>query len=488
MVTFDSLCLRMLPNYGNREVIAPGFEELGKRCTRFDNCYAGSLPCIPARREMHTGRENFLHSRWGALEPYDDSMPELLKQSGVYTHLVTDHTHYWEDEGFGYHCRYQSFQFIRGQEGDPVYGKVDTMELQSQVEGRRVPYLRVQDAVNRSHWKEKEDFPQFKTFQSGLDFLKENCQSDNWFLHIETFDPHEPFCAPDEFRVMYGLKTPSDQESDWPDYKQLTDSESFAYLKQYRKENMALVSFCSYHLEKILKAMDQYGLWNDTMLIVNTDHGFLLGEHGWLGKNTGPYYNEIVHIPLFLYDPRYKRQQMVNEELIQTVDIPATILDFFGVQRPDNMTGRAIKDGMREIKREFAFWGLFGGQLNVTDGRYIYMRAPVKEGQPACYTMAGQHFMRSRVQCGKEPYQISMGPVFTFTKGYPLMRIENMGNDFQTEQDKSGNMLFDLKNDPRQEQVIRDDKLEKMFCSILKQWLIQMDAPNELYKFYGLCD
>lgn len=81
-----------------------------------------------------------------------------------------------------------------------------------------------------------------------------------------------------------------------------------------------------------------------------------------------------------------------------------------------------------------------------------------------------------------------MGPVFTFTKGYPLMRIENMGNDFQTEQDKSGNMLFDLKNDPRQEQVIRDDKLEKMFCSILKQWLIQMDAPNELYKFYGLCD
>ena len=224
------------------------------------------------------------------------------------------------------------------------------------------------------------------------------------------------------------------------------------------------------------------------MLIVNTDHGFLLGEHGWLGKNTGPYYNEIAHIPLFLYDPRYKRQQMVNEELIQTVDIPATILDFFGVQRPDNMTGRAIKDGMREIKREFAFWGLFGGQLNVTDGRYIYMRAPVKEGQPACYTMAGQHFMRSRVQCGKEPYQISMGPVFTFTKGYPLMRIENMGNDFQTEQDKSGNMLFDLKNDPRQEQVIRDDKLEKMFCSILKQWLIQMDAPNELYKFYGLCD
>ena len=46
--------------------------------------------------------------------------------------------------------------------------------------------------------------------------------------------------------------------------------------------------------------MDQYDLWEDTMLIVNTDHGFLLGEHGWWGKTVMPMYDEIAHTPLYL--------------------------------------------------------------------------------------------------------------------------------------------------------------------------------------------
>ncbi len=42
------------------------------------------MPCIPARREQHTGRYNFLHRGWGPLESFDDSLPELLKKNGVY--------------------------------------------------------------------------------------------------------------------------------------------------------------------------------------------------------------------------------------------------------------------------------------------------------------------------------------------------------------------------------------------------------------------
>lgn len=53
------------------------------------------MPCMPCRREMHTGRYNFLHRSWGPLEPFDDSMPQTLHQNGVHSHKVTDHHHYW---------------------------------------------------------------------------------------------------------------------------------------------------------------------------------------------------------------------------------------------------------------------------------------------------------------------------------------------------------------------------------------------------------
>ena len=118
MVMYDSLNRRMLPPYGDTTIHAPNFARLAERCVTFDNCYVGSMPCMPARRELHTGRYNFLHRSWGPLEPFDDSMPAILSENGIYTHLISDHQHYWEDGGATYHTRYDSWEFNRGQEGD----------------------------------------------------------------------------------------------------------------------------------------------------------------------------------------------------------------------------------------------------------------------------------------------------------------------------------------------------------------------------------
>ncbi len=120
MVMYDSLNRHFLPNYGNELTKMPNFRRLGEKCVTFDNSYVGSLPCMPARRELHTGRLNFLHRGWCPLEPFDDSMPEILKKNGIYTHLVSDHQHYWEDGGATYHTRYNSWECSRGQEGDPM--------------------------------------------------------------------------------------------------------------------------------------------------------------------------------------------------------------------------------------------------------------------------------------------------------------------------------------------------------------------------------
>ena len=195
MVMFDSLNRHMLPPYGCEWTVAPNFERLAEHTVVFENCYVGSMPCIPARRELHTGRYNFLHRSWGPIEPFDDSMPELLKKNGVYTHLTTDHQHYWEDGGCTYHSRYDTWHFSRGQEGDTWKAEVADPEIPDTPK-KRMPKPWRQDWVNRKYICENEEFPQAKTFANGIEFIRTNHQEDNWFLQIETFDPHEPYFSP----------------------------------------------------------------------------------------------------------------------------------------------------------------------------------------------------------------------------------------------------------------------------------------------------
>ncbi|MCP4357491.1 MAG: sulfatase, partial [Chloroflexi bacterium] len=200
MVMFDSLNRRMLPPYGCDWVEAPNFKRLAERTVTFDNCYLGSAPCMPARRELHTGRYNFLHRSWGPIEPFDDSMPEILKTNGIYTHLITDHPHYFEDGGATYHSRYSSFEFVRGQEGDHWKAHVNppadnpplTRKPSGDTSAEQAGRMWDQDWINRSYMPTPEEQSQTKTFNLGLDFIRTNHQADNWFLQIETFDPHEP--------------------------------------------------------------------------------------------------------------------------------------------------------------------------------------------------------------------------------------------------------------------------------------------------------
>jgi len=155
MIMFDSLNRRLLPPYGCDWIQAPNFKRLASKTVTFDNCYVGSLPCMPARREIHTGRYNFLHRSWGPIEPFDDCMPEILHTNGVYTHLVSDHYHYWEDGGCTYHTRYKSWEIIRGHEGDPWKGEVKDPDIPDHVRSSRenTPHVQIPSgAPTASHF------------------------------------------------------------------------------------------------------------------------------------------------------------------------------------------------------------------------------------------------------------------------------------------------------------------------------------------------
>lgn len=479
MLMFDSLNRHMLSPYGCDWTHTPNFERLAERTVQFENCYAGSLPCMPARRELHTGRYNFLHRSWGPIEPYDDSMPEMLRANHIYTHMISDHQHYWEDGGCTYHHRYDSWENVRGQEGDRWKGQVREPDIPE-----HLGQFWRQDAINRTYITQEEDQPQAKVFQLGLEFLEKNKAEDNWFLHLETFDPHEPFYSMKKYKDLYPHHYHGKQ-FDWPDYTKVTETQE--EVEHCRYEYAALLSMCDTYLGKVLNWMDENQMWQDTMLIVNTDHGFLLSEHDSWAKCVHPFYNEIAHIPLFIWDPKHKVRGEKRNALVQTIDLPVTILDYFGISPTKDMQGKSLAPVILDDSpvREAALFGLHGAQINVTDGRYVYMRDSIKDNKPLYdYTQMPTH-MRSLFSI-EEMKTMQYAPPFSFTKGTPLMRIEGISSFKNDSGEKYGTCLYDLSIDPLQENPITDSEVEKKMIHHMIRLMKDSDAPKEQYQRMNL--
>lgn len=474
VVMYDSLNRHYLSAYGCDWTHTPNFARLADRCATFDNHYVGSLPCIPARRELHTGRYNFLHRSWGPLEPYDDSAPELLKRNGVYTHLCTDHMHYFEEGGATYHQRYNSWELARGQEGDPWKANVR--------EGWPGDWRRYheQDLHNRTLIRDEADFPITQTFDNGLAFLDHNHAADSWCLSIETFDPHEPFYVPERYKALYAEMN----SGAWPDWP--TEGMTPQEKAQTRFAYMALVSMCDANLGRLLDKMDEHDLWDDTMLILCTDHGFLLGEHdGALGKVPKPYYRQASNTPFFVWDPR-SRATGRRQALTQTIDIAPTLLDFFGVPVPEAMLGRPLAQAVRADTpvRNAALFGVHSHSVCLTDGRHIYVRAVRDAEANPCYeyTMMPTHMHAFfSVEALR---QAELAAPFAFTKGVRPLRVP--AEDYVPHETVCEDMIFDLVADPAQNHPIRDAQWEVAFAARMRSIMEENDAPQELYARLGL--
>jgi arylsulfatase A-like enzyme len=496
-VLFDSLNRQVLSPYGGTRVPTPNFARLAERGTTFERHYVGSLPCMPARRDMQSGRLSFLHRSWGPLEPFDDSFPELLHDVGVYNHLVTDHFHYFEDGGATYHTRYDSYEFIRGQEGDPWKAMVQPPwerlrekyhERQLSTDSRN-KFRR--NIVNREFIKSEEDYPSVQCFKAGLAFLDRNRDADNWLLQIETFDPHEPFTAPERFRQNFRTVW-NGPLRDWPRYGRVDELPEEC--EELRANYYAVVSLCDELLGRLLDYFDRYNLWETTALLVTTDHGFLLGEHDFWAKNRMNIYEEIAHIPLFFCHPEHRHAATRRKALTQTVDLAATFLDLFAVARPAAMQGHSLVGVLardQAIQRG-ALFGYFGGAINVTDGRYTYHRFPPdpREQELYQYTLMPTHIWEPFTPA--ELAEASLSPPLPFTKGTPVLKVpvtqrspmfDNYGPGALLENDTR---LYDLSVDPGQASPLQAPDVEREMVNLMRDLMVEADAPPEAFTRVGI--
>ncbi len=490
---YDSLNRHMLSPYGCRWTHTPNFQRLAQRSVTFDKSYVCSMPCMPARRDLHTGRPNFLHRSWGPLEPFDDSVFSLLKQWGVYSHLATDHYHYFEAGGATYHIPYNTWEFFRGQEHDPWIGRVARPSLPPLVSPGEGPWPE-QEWINRQHMARPELQSQSRTVEAGIEFIRHSHAQDNWVLQLETFDPHEPFFSHRRYKDLFAAhheayRRAGGKHFDWPLYGPVRESP--LEVEHGRYEYAALLAMCDEKLGNVLDTMDALDLWKDTMLIVWTDHGFLLGEHERWGKCVMPYYEEVAHTPFFVWDPRCGRAGERREALVQpAIDLAPTLLEAFGVPRPADMRGCALGETIARDApvRKAALFGHHGGQLNITDGRYVYMRGPAQwDNTPLNeYTLMPTH-MRAAFSTG-ELQKAEIGPPLTFSKGCPVLKIPVVpGSSWLGGcQDALDTQLFDLQQDPRQKKPLSDAAVEERLAASMRDLMAAYDAPPEQYGRLGL--
>jgi arylsulfatase A-like enzyme len=491
-VLFDSLNKLALQCYGGSNIRTPNFSRFAERAVKFDRHYVGSMPCMPARRDMHTGRLNFLHRSWGPLEPYDRSAVAILGERGVHTHLVSDHLHYFYEGGGTYHTQYSSWDFIRGQEADrwkamvqPPLERFREMYHDSQFllnDDRYLPYM-----TNREFIRNEDDFPLVKCISSGIEFLDQNRDKDDWLLQIECFDPHEPFWAPSRFREEY----PSGYQGpilDWPRYDRV--SENAGEIEELRANYAALTTMCDEYFGRVLDYFDRHDMWRDTVLVATTDHGFLLGEHDWWAKNRMPFFNEIANIPLLVYHPDHAaRGGEVRKCLTQTMDIMPTLLDLFDAPAPNSVEGKSLIPAVAGSpdQHEALIYGMFGGAVNITDGRYTYFRYPpdMMEQEIYEYTLMPTH---QRSFFSKEEFAgAELSEPFGFTDGLRLLKLPARKTPHPTmKYEDTTTVLYDLENDPGQQTPIDDPatvrRLEGMMAALMRR----NEAPPEAFTRIGL--
>ena len=214
---------------------------------------------------------------------------------------------------------------------------------------------------------------------------------DRWFLFVDEFDPHEPFDTPEPWVDRYQDGPWDGDWIIWPPYANgavsaglLTEAEG----RHIRANYGAKLSMIDAWFGRILDAFDQQDLWDDTALILCTDHGHYLGDERdgkdiW-GNPAVPQFEPLGHTPLLIHWPGVEGGGTCDA-LTTNVDLFATIADVFDA-RVDHATHGVslapLLDGTADSVRDWAVGGVWGNWVQVTDGSTKYARAPVSDNYP----------------------------------------------------------------------------------------------------------
>ncbi|PSL06842.1 choline-sulfatase [Haloactinopolyspora alba] len=401
--------------YGNPDVATPNLDRLAEQGVVFDNCYVQSPVCGPSRASLMTGRyvpSHGLHANGVDLEPHEELFSRGLADAGYDCglagkfHLGACHAGRSEprlDDGF------RIFRWAH----DPYPGSPENAYHQwlearfpdlyaSVMRGGAGEYTwdTVPTEAHYSHWIGTET----------IDFLRSSRdESKPFFFVANFFDPHHGFGAPREYVDRYdpdALSSPVTRDGELdgkPPIFADASKESYAgrargytdysddELMRTRAAYYAMVSLVDDEVGRILAALDEAGLADDTIVVFTSDHGEMLGDHQLMLK--GPFmYECAVRVPLIVRWPGTAEPGTRRSELVQWIDLAPTFLQAAGVDVPTRVQGTSLAGLIAGTDDDWRDWALchyrdsgnpYDPPVHVTMLRHDHWKLVVHHGPPS---------------------------------------------------------------------------------------------------------
>ncbi|MBW3635108.1 MAG: sulfatase-like hydrolase/transferase [Armatimonadetes bacterium] len=379
-IDIDSLRPDHLGCYGYHRPLSPAIDAIAAQGARFSHCYASDTPCVPSRAACFSGRMGI--------------------QNGVVAH---------EHIPSASQLRYGNAQ--RGG-GAPVWmhqlarNDVHTASFSSFANRHLMGWFHFgfREFHLDSLKNGDEDAPEVNAVF--LPWLEHNANRDDWFVHLNFWDPHTYYTQPRQW-FDFAAQFPA---PDWPDAETIerqqrdTGVRSASHIWTQAEEKVrarwpnmpaglknradfehlingydGAIAFLDSQLKLVFDALKQQGVWDETAIIISADHGEAFGELGQYMEH-GSASPTVHHIPLIIKWPGVTQAGTVCDDLVLNIDLSCTVSDALSLGVPTGWNGRSLLPALRGEKmpqqreRIVLSHGLHTRQRTVFDGRYAFIR------------------------------------------------------------------------------------------------------------------
>jgi len=389
LVIIDSLRRDHVGAYGNRWIKTPNLDALAKESLVFSRPYPESLPTICARRAIHTGTRTWPFRNWHPVrgegympwgwEPIPDgqtTLADVLKQNGFANALISDTDHLFKPF-YNFHQGFDVFEWVRGQEKDhykPAWTVSEKEMSKYLLKGNK---FRVHDTIqqflaNTAGHRNETDWFAAKVFGGAADLLEGLREKQPFFLVVDNYDPHEPWAPPKKYVDLYddSYHGPEPIEPDYGPSDYLTEAE----LKRMRALYSGETTHADRWLGHFLNKADELGVLDNSLLILLSDHGHCLGEHGYVGKPYNALYPELTDTVFLIRHPEGKGAGKKSDYYASTHDVAPTILSAMDISPPAQMQGTdlspILEGGEPKEKRDHFTLG-YDAYVWARDDRYL---------------------------------------------------------------------------------------------------------------------
>ena len=323
----DELRAESLACYGHPLVQTPNIDRLAQEGTLFEQAYTAHPVCGPARACLATGWYPHVDGRrtYYLLRKENSNFFEPLKQAGITTaHCAKDDMFTPED------MRSVFSEYL------PFHRRDVTKELKAIEEAR---YSMLYPPVPDERESELGDA---KSTVDAVDFIgRKATEKEPFCLMVSWLFPHPPYTAPESYYNMYDPEQVPMRRMEWiegkPDYypilrkyREMEDKPESIYRK-INAVYLGMISYVDELVGRIVQALKDYGIYEDTTIILCSDHGDYAGDAGQLEKWPSEMSDMVTRVPLIIRRPGCPGGHRVTTP-VQSFDIMPTILDYEDVE------------------------------------------------------------------------------------------------------------------------------------------------------------